>query len=71
LWQRFWPPRCTSYGPQKPIIDPAPAQVRSQFSPNLDIGWVGIPVQEGFGGNDHAWCAKTTLDGALLNESCL
>src|SRR4030042_6120694 len=59
------------YSPENPIIDTAAAQIVGNCGPDFRIGWIGISVQEGLGGHDHAGDTKTALDGMFFHKGLL
>ena len=64
-------PDCPFDCSEHTIIYPATAQVACQLGPNLAIGWVRVPVEQGFGSDDHARGAVAALDGLFFNEGLL
>ena len=63
--------RSLSNGLEYPQIPGAPAQVAAHVSQDFFVGSVYILVKQRFRREDHAWCAKPTLEGEIVEKSLL
>jgi hypothetical protein len=56
---------------QDAIVFPAAAQVARHLGPDLGIGRMRVPIQQGLGGDNHSRDAKPTLDRVLVDKGLL
>ena len=58
-------------GSEDPVVYPAAAKIVGYGRLDFLIGRIGISIQQGLGGHDHAGDAKAALDGMFFHKGLL
>ncbi len=60
-----------AHSTQHPVIGATTAEVAAELRAHLGVGGLRVPVEQGFGRDDHPGYAEAALDHILINESLL